>query len=97
MTGARVQTSPAHKSAPKSVQRLVMKVTTNKCSLFTLYLKTTGVSGATGAPAVTRVAGLTTGLVSVLRAPAPLAPPAAALETARRQSLALMLTQVFLR
>ena len=95
MTGARVQTSPARKSAPKSVQRLVMKVTTNKCSLFTLYLKTTGVSGATGAPAVTPVAGITTGLVSVLRAPAPLA--LAAMETARRQSLALMLTQVFLR
>ena len=71
-----------------------MKVTTNECSLFTLHLKTTGVSGATGAPAVTRAAGLTTGLVSVLRAPVPLA--LAVMDTVWRQSLALMLTQVFL-
>ena len=97
MTGKLVQTLPAPRYGPRSVPRLVMKVSSRVFRTWSqqTHYQTTGAPGAPGPPAVTPVVGFTPGLVTVSEETVPLGHQDV-LERIHRHSLALKLTKVLL-
>ena len=95
VTGDPVQTPPAPRYGPRSVPRLVMKVSSRVFRTWSqqTYYQTTGAPGAPGAPAVTPVVGLTPGLVTVSEETVPLGHQDV-LERIQRPNPALKLTKV---